>query len=880
MSKEDKDKFAAEAAYGEVIPNKFEEAAEEADEASAEDVEVENLDENIIELEDGSAVVILDDEDDGPQSEKFYENLAAKLIPKEELSVMASELYELVKRDAESRSDRDKQYAEGIKRTGMGGEAPGGADFEGASKVVHPVLAEGCVDFASRTIKEIFPARGPVRTNIVVSGDEAIAKATRKEKYLNWQLTTQIAEYRDESEQMLTQLPLGGSQYKKWWFDKSLGRPTVEFIPVDNVYLPYAAISFYTARRATIYQQIVRGTFEERVASGFYHISQEGQRSDPSQFTLQQTDSERATDRIEGKEMQAYDEDGLRGIYEIYVYLDIPEDPLNKDEKELPYVVHMDVSTESILGVYRNWEEKDERQRKLDWVVEYKFIPWRGAYGIGLMHLIGSLAVALTGAIRSLMDSALINNFPGLVKLKGSGLNAQNVEVEACSITDVESNGATDDIRKLIMAMPFNPPSAVLMQLVDKLTEYAKGVVNTAEERIADAGANMPVGTALALIEQGSITFSAIHSRMHAAQARELRILCRINATYVDEKEQEEEFGAVLVTREDFEKSDDIIPVSDPNIFSDAQRFAQLQAILQIAEKYPQFFDMSEIVDIALELLKFPDPDRIRQKQPVPFHANAVAENVAVSSGAMLLADPKDDHIGHLVNHLQFATNPLMGSLMSPTAVMQLGEHIKQHMLFYYAQQARAIAEETIDGEIGTLIKEGDHAEVDKTLATTSEQVLNAIGESLKEVLTLYAAFQKKQGEMQKMQEQSMLAKDPVMAQVAAANRETDRRAAEDAAKNKLEALKFEEQKQSSTREFMAELMRSQEAFKSDMIKLITPLLGPMPAIQALQAQEQPAPPMPQAPMPGAGQQVPPGTPQPPPMQVQGNPDALPPQGV
>lgn len=875
MNPQDEQEVEENSSYASVIPDKFGKAAEQADEERGEDVEIDEEDADIIELEDGSAVVVTGTEK--PDSENtFYTNLAEKVLDTGAMNVLGGELCELIKRDKESREERDKQYAEGIKRTGLGGESPGGADFEGASRAVHPILAEGCVDFASRAIKEIFPAKGPVRTNVLVAkDDEAIAKANRKEKYLNWQLMYQVPEYRDESEQMLTQMPLGGSQFKKWWFDAAAKRPMCEFVPVDDVYLPYAATSFYTARRATIYQRIVRSVFQARVNSGFYTITNSAQEADPGSLDAEQSASSEASERIEGKEEQTYDDDGLRGIFECYVYLDLPDDPKSEEGKELPYIVHLDAATETVLAVYRNWEEDDDLHLKLDWVVEYKFIPWRGAYGIGLLHLIGSLSAALTGAVRSLLDSALINNFPGLLKLKGSGINAQTTTVDACTITDIESNGASDDIRKLIMAAPYNPPSPVLMTLVQMLTDYAKGVVNTAEERIADAGANMPVGTALALIEQGSITFSAIHSRLHASQAVELRILCRLNASYVNEDAQRKQFGVVLVTCKDFEKTDDIIPVSDPNIFSDAQRFAQLQSVMQLAEKYPQFYDMEELNAIALELLKFPNAERVLQKSPTPFHANAVAENVACASGATLLAAPDDEHLAHLVTHLQFATAPITGALLPPTGLTGMGEHVRQHLLFYYAHTARDVAQEEAHSDLTKLITDGDnHTQVDAALATASEQIITQMTTSLQTVTKMYSTFQQKLQQAQQAQQSQRMAMDPTMAQVQAALKETERRAARDAEDTKLAAAKFQDQQMVEHQSLIAEIVKTQDTFKAELLTLITPMLGPQLALAQLAQQpdatQQALPPHPAAPpMPAALPAAQPPTPMPPPQGAQ-----------
>lgn len=472
---------------------------------------------DVEELADGSAVVHMPEE---PQRADtgFSANLAEELDDFT-LNTLASELLDLIDKDKEARKVRDKQQEEGIKRTGLGDDAPGGASFDGASRVVHPALAEGCVDFSARAIKELFPAGGPVKTKIYGNQNDAnLEKAKRKRDFLNFYTTVRMPEYRSEKEILLTQLPLGGSQYEKYWPDANKKRICMEFVPIDKVFLPYSAASFYDSPRITHEQERSESKINEYVRSGFYRDI-----FGISDKDLDESESQKATNKIEGKTDSGYNEDGVRIIYEVTCVHQIG------DDAHSPYVVHIDLSTGKIAAIYRNWDEQDEKREPLQWWVENKFIPWRGVYGIGLPHLIGGLSGALTGALRALLDSAHINNAPTAVKLKGGRASGQNISMDLTSVTEMEAPAGTDDIRKVIMPLPFNPPSAVLFQLLDWITTQARGVVATAEERIADAGNNMPVGTALALIEQGSQVFSSIHSRLHESQRRALRIICRLN---------------------------------------------------------------------------------------------------------------------------------------------------------------------------------------------------------------------------------------------------------------------------------------------------------------------------------------------------------------
>ena len=370
---------------------------------------------DVEEQDDGSAIVRLEDDTLGPEdSPDFYENLADS-INSYDLSKVALKYIELVEKDKDAREGRDKQYEEGLRRTGLGQDAPGGASFMGASKVVHPIMAEGCVDFAARAIKELFPPDGPVRSKILGEVTEQKTMiAERKRDYMNYQLTEKIEEYRDEEEQLLTQLPLGGSQYMKIWYDESKRRPCAEFLPIDNVYLPFAAANFYTASRVTEVNDITQDDFEARVSSGLYidldvyRASQEPEESKP----------EKANNKIEGRKSESDNIDGVRRVFHIYTWMELEDDAKSKGERA-PYILMIDELSSEVVGLYRNWEDGDELMTKLDWIVEFKFIPWRGAYAVGLPHLIGGLSAALTGALRALLDSAHINNAPTMLKLKG-----------------------------------------------------------------------------------------------------------------------------------------------------------------------------------------------------------------------------------------------------------------------------------------------------------------------------------------------------------------------------------------------------------------------------------------------------------------------------
>jgi hypothetical protein len=625
-----------------------------------------------IEQADGSALI---PEMAAPEEQipDFYENLA-ETLELSKLNSIAGNFLELIEKDREARKQRDEQYTEGLRRTGLGDDAPGGATFEGASKVVHPVLAEGCIDYAARAIKEIFPANGPVKTKVFGAVDsKKLDKARRKAEFLNWQLTNQIEEYRSEKETLLTQLPLGGSQYEKYWFDPTLGRIRMEFVPVDKVLLPFAAASFYTSPRITHLQDLTEDEFEGRMRSGFYTDIDELSSSDE----VDETAAQKANDKIEGKS-QDDNPDGVRLVYEISTTLDLEE-----EDDYAPYVLHIDAQTEKVVAIYRNWDETDEKRKKLDWWVEDKFIPWRGVYGIGLPHLIGGMAAAITGALRALLDSAHINNAPTAVKLKGGRASGQNTTVNITEVQEIDAPAGMDDIRKIMMPMPFNPPSNVLFQMLDWLTNQAKGVVATTEEKMDQIGDRTPVGTTMAMIEQGSATYAAIHARLHDSQRRALRIICRLNFTNPN-LEDMARFGLVA---EDFKENDDVEPVSDPNIFSESQRYAQLQEQVKLVQLFPELnWNKQELARRGLQLLKVDGIDAILPKAPEPFTGDPISENQKALLGTPLNATPEQDHIAHIQEHIRVLLDPMLGAgpLFPGPLLQNILANITQHVVFMY----------------------------------------------------------------------------------------------------------------------------------------------------------------------------------------------------
>jgi hypothetical protein len=721
-------------------------------------IAVDVLDDSVEDTEDGGAIVTLDDDSDllPDGTGDFYANLA-ETMPEPDLAKLASRMLDLISKDKDARKKRDEQYEEGIRRTGLGDDAPGGADFQGASKVVHPLLTEACVDFAARSMKEIFPTGGPAKDNIAGEQTaEKIDRAKRKTELLNWQMTVQCPEVRAELEQLMTQVPLGGAQYMKLGWDERRNRPSFLFVPIDDMYLPYAATNFYTAQRKTHVQYLTQLDYEERVKSGMYRDVDLA----PVGMEPEQSVAGQANDKIEGRDATSYNEDGLRIVFETYVIADV------EDNGPAPYIVSIDKSSSKVLAIYRNWEEDDDSLEELQWFVEFPFIPWRGAYPIGLPHMIGGLSGAATGALRALLDAAHISNSQTMLKLKGGTAGGQSLTIQPGQVEEIEGGLNVDDVRKLAMPLPYNPPSPVLFSLLGFLVEAGKGVVRTSMEDIADGNPNAPVGTTLAKLEQGAVVYSSIHARMHDAMARMLRVLDRLNGMYLDDEVLAEEAGDMLARRSDFDGVLDVVPVSDPNIFSEAQRYAQVQAVAQRAAALPQLYNLRKVEERLLDTLKVPNAKELLNPPVEPREQNAVNENAAASLGRPITAFPEQDHIAHLKTHLAYMTSPAFGMnpMIAPAYLPVMLNHLKEHVTLWYVAATVRIASEALGEDVAEAMKEigkdnDARRALDQMLAEASTMVIEqgaAVFDALPPVI------QQAQQLLQSMQPQQM--QDPRLA--------------------------------------------------------------------------------------------------------------------
>lgn len=701
---------------------------------------------DIVEHEDGSADVYLDDAEVKPSIEKAaWDANLAEHLPEHALNELATKYMQSIEDAIEARKKRDEQYEMGLKKAGLGSPAPGGAEFEGASRVTHPVLAEAYVDFSASAMKELFPPNGPVRTQVIGEATEQkLERAKRKVAFMNKQLTKEIPEYRTEMEVMLTQLPAGGSQFMKIYWNDSLDRTVVDFVGVDEMVLPFNAKGF--ERSPFFFHRMTKNEFDmsQDVNSGLYR---DVSVMIPDGF-MEDTKTETQTDKIEGKDFNyGANENGEFILFEGTCYEDSFDDPKRPKDRRCPYIITLDEGSSKVLSIYRNWEKDDKKCLTIPYMVEFVFIPWRGAYGIGLYHLIGDLASALTGSLRALLDSAHIQNSATAIKLKGRP-GGETVSAAPTQISEIDAVGG-DDIRKIMMPIAFNGPSPVLLQLLGFLDKSARGVVSTSEEKIADAGSQMPVGTTMALIEQGAKVYSSIHARLHWAQEKALTILHRINHEHIKGKLKFGEDDNDFVTKDDFAGPLDVYPVSDPDIFSETQRYAQMQAVMAMAEKNPQAWNLNICYQRMLQLMKVPDYKELLSQPPKPKPQNPAAENVMMSMGSPTAAFPEQDHLAHLQVHLDFLKSPMFGMSVSIglKLIPAMMEHIKQHMIFYYADLMRLEGRTLAGEDLSEMSKDDKSWQTDRDisahLAKASPTAIAAAQEAFQQAAPILQAAMK-----------------------------------------------------------------------------------------------------------------------------------------
>jgi hypothetical protein len=632
----------------------------------------------LVEGDDGGIYAL--EPEGGPDATEFGVNLA-ECMGSSESARLVGIIEDGVQNDRASRVEWEDAQKRGIELLGFDrAEDVRSTPFQGSSGVVHPSFAMACVDFQSRTIRELLPPEGPVKIEIVgPSNDQIMEQGERVKETMNAYAMTVIPEYASELEKLMMNLPVSGTGFRKLWWDRMLSRPCAQFVPADEILVPYGTRSLETAARITHVIREREADFDAKVTSGIYCDVPF------SESRFEANSVREASDEIEGVQPSGMD-DGYAEIWECHIDASLECDPLS-DGEALPYIVTVLAGTGQLLNVYRNWRPEDRRRRRRDVFVDYGVMPWRGFYSFGLTHMIGGLAVAATGALRALLDAAHRANAGGGVVLKGV-LDGQNIVTTPGVFVQVDASGAglqDPDVRKLLNEMPGLGSSPVLFQLLGFLTESAGKFASIATEIAAEANNNAPVGTTLALIEEGSRQFSAIFARLHRSQTKELSILFDLLAENLTDELIIEEFGSLIVRPQDFTQVVKVLPVSDPAISSTAQRLARDQLVMSLAEKAPQFYDMREVHKRILRSAGIPDIDAIMPDPDQAVPLDPVSEFGAVIGGKPTQAFPGQAHDAHIQYLMAVGQDPQYQPIM-PVIGPRLQALIAQHM----AMNARA----------------------------------------------------------------------------------------------------------------------------------------------------------------------------------------------
>jgi hypothetical protein len=630
--------------------------------------------------EDGSLIVELELDEDGELIEDpDHDANLADFIDEDVLSSMASELVTSFDSDRLSRSDWAKAYVKGLDLLGMKIEERT-QPWEGASGVFHPMLTEAVVRFQAQAMGELFPASGPVRTKIVGQlTPEKTEQAQRVQQELNYQLTEHMPEYREEMEQMLFRLPLAGSSFKKVYYDPLLERAVSAFVPAEDFVVSYGASDLQTCERYTHVMKKTPIEIMKLQAGGFYR---DVELPEP---TADLSDIQEKYDEMNGEEA-VIDDDDRHTVLEMHVTMNMPEEYDDPDGIPRPYVVTIDKSSREILAIRRNWYDDDTRKLKRMHFVHYRYLPGMGFYGTGLIHMIGGLAKSATSIMRQLIDAGTLSNLPAGLKARGMRIKGDGTPLQPGEWRDVDVGGGT--LRESLFPLPYKEPSAVLYQLLGNVVEEGRRIGSVADVQVGNMNPEAPVGTTLALLERSMKVMTGVQARLHASLKRELRLIASVIHDYMPAQydyQIEGDFSRV----DDFNRSVDVVPVSDPNAATMAQRVVQYQAALQLAQQAPQLYDLGKLHRQMLEVLGIQDADDII-KLPEDIKAkDPVTENMAILKQEPIKAFSYQDHEAHIAVHLAAAQDPKIMQLVgqSPFAAAiqsALAAHITEHVAMQY----------------------------------------------------------------------------------------------------------------------------------------------------------------------------------------------------
>ena len=610
-------------------------------------------------------------------AEEFDANLA-EYMDESELQSLASELVSLVDADINSRKDWTEMFVKGLEVLGMKYEERT-EPWNGACGVYSPLLTEAAIRFQSEMITETFPAQGPVKTQIIGAVDrlkEDAAERVRDD--MNYMLTEKMIDYRSEHERMLYSLGLSGAAFKKIYPNPSTELPAAPFVPAEDLIMPYGASNVYTAERVTHIMRKTENEIKKLQVAGFYLDEELGE---PVRFF---TDIEKKKAEEQGYTLT---DDDRYQVLEIHVDWDMPG---YEDEVPLPYVVTVERGTQTVLSIRRNWNEDDKRKLKRQHFVQYTYIPGFGAYGLGYIHLIGGYARAGTSIIRQLVDAGTLSNLPGGLKARGLRIKGDDTPIAPGEFRDVDI--ASGSVRDNIMPLPYKEPSQVLAALLQSITEDGRRLAAIADLKISDMSAQAPVGTTLAILERQLKTMSAVQARVHASLRMEFKLLKEIIRDFLPaDYSYTPEGGDRSVKQSDYDLVE-VIPVSDPNAATMAQRIMQYQAALQLAQGAPQIYDLPQLHRQMLEVLGIKNAEKLVPVEDDQKPRDPVSENMSFLTGKPTKAFIYQDHQAHIATHMSLMQDPMIMQMMgqSPMAQQMQGAvmaHIAEHMAFAYRQQ-------------------------------------------------------------------------------------------------------------------------------------------------------------------------------------------------
>lgn len=638
-----------------------------------------------IEIDTDTGEVTIDfgeDEDDEGEDMTAHDANLAESIDDGELESLASDLIESFLSDRESRKEWATAYITGLDLLGMKIEDRT-QPWAGASGVYHPMLTEAVVRFQAQAMSELMPASGPVRTKIMGKlTPEKADQANRVQTEMNYLITEEMPDYRDEMELMLFRLPLAGSAFKKTYYDPINELPSSIFVPAEDLVVSYGASNLRVCPRFTHVMKKTDNEVRELQVVGFYR--------DVELPTAEKdlTDIEEKYAELAGEE-QTYEDDPRRVLLEMHVDIDLPEPFEDENGVARPYVITIDKTSKTVLSIRRNWKEDDAKKRKLMHFTHYPYLPGMGFYGTGLIHLIGGLAKSATSILRQLIDAGTLSNLPAGLKARSLRIKGDNTPLMPGEWRDADVTGGT--LRESLFPMPYKEPSGVLYTLLGNVVEEGRRIGSVADIQVGDMSANAPVGTTLALLERSLKVMSGVQARLHAAMKQELRILARIIHDHMPEEyayEMDGDFNRV----EDFDGRVDVIPVSDPNAATMAQRIMQYQAALQLSQQAPQLYDMGKLHQQMLEVLGIQDASDIIKLPEDIKPMDPVAENMALLQQTPVKAFLYQDHEAHIAAHMAAMQDPKIAQMVgqSPFAgAIQAAAmaHITEHVAYQYRKE-------------------------------------------------------------------------------------------------------------------------------------------------------------------------------------------------